>query len=168
MTRPYCLAVLLIVGGGLSLAARSDPSPNGTVGAAKAPVLRTGVVPIGSLGLPLGAYVTIDGVRLDGGKVGTSTHRVDAVNGRKLPEPAAIWVDNLKLPKDTRCKLKGYESARMIGKPPAKFAAAKENGKDEPAPQAAWQVQLYFVALSVVEPQGLQVPDEGDAPDRSG
>ena len=160
MTRPYCLPLLLIVGGGLSLAARSDPSPDGTAGAAKAPVLRTGVVPIGSLGLPLGAYVTIDGVRADGGKAGTSTLRVETVNGRKLPEPVAIWVENLKLPKDTRCKLKGYESARMIGKPPAKFAAAKENGKDEPGPQAAWQVQLYFVALSAVEPEGLQVPDE--------
>ena len=109
MTRPYYFAVLLLGASGLFLAARSTAGPDGTDGAAKPPVLRTGVVPVGSLGQRLGDYVTIEGVRLDAGKTGASTLRVDTVNGRKPPEPVVIWVENLKLPKDKRCKLKGYE-----------------------------------------------------------
>jgi uncharacterized protein (TIGR03067 family) len=125
--------------------------------AGKRPVLRTGDVPLGSLGHPLGDYLTIEGARLDAGKTGVSTLRVDTVNGRKLPEPVAIWVDNLDLPKDKRCKLKGYETARMIGKAPARCDAEEEEGRPAPVPQAVWQVQLYFVALRVIEPEGLRI-----------
>jgi hypothetical protein len=101
--------------------------------------------------------VTVEGVRVEAGKVGASTLRVDTVNGRKLPTPVRIWVDNLDLPKGKRCWLKGHESARMIGKPPAEFDAAEEEGKEAPAPQASWQVQLYFVALRGLQPEGLRI-----------
>jgi hypothetical protein len=120
-------------------------------------VLRSGSVPIGSLGHPLGAYLTIDGARLDGPKRGVSTLLAEAVNGERLAQPVVIWVDNVDLPAGQRCRIKGYETARMIGMPPARIAAEREQGRDAPEPQAAWQVNLYFVALSVVTPPGLAI-----------
>ncbi len=125
---------------------------------AKQPTLHNGDVPIGSLGLPVGSYLTIDGVRLDGIKTGVITLRVDTVNGTKLPEPVVIWVENIDaLPKDVRCVLKGYETLQMIGSPPAYFAAAKEAGREATAPQAGWQIHLHFVATSVVSPSSLKL-----------
>src|SRR5438132_984438 len=105
-TRKYvrwmCLASALA---GLALAETVRGGPSGANGASKPPALRTGVVPLGSLGHALGDYLTIEGVRLDAGKAGASTLRVDTVNGRKLPERIDIWIENLKLPKEKRCKL---------------------------------------------------------------
>ncbi len=127
-------------------------------GAASAPpILHAGDVPLGSLGHPVGSYLTIEGIRLEGFKTGVSTLRVDTVNGQKLKEPVAIWIDNLDLPRARRCKIKGYETLRMIGKPPAEVKAAEEAGGEAGLPQAGWQVQLYFVSLSVVEPGCLQI-----------
>lgn len=153
MNKRYFLAALLLLAGGFL---RAEGQPDG---AGKPPTLRTGDVPIGSLGHPLGDYLTVEGARIDAGKTGASTLGVDTVNGRKLPRPIAIWVDNLSLPRAKRCKLKGYESARMIGKPPAEFDAAREKGKEAPGPQVDWEVQVFFKALSVVEPEGLRVRD---------
>ncbi len=157
MIRPYHLGLLLLVAGGFVFAPHVVARPKGAARTEKPPVLRTGAVPVGSLGHPLGSYLTVEGVRLDAVKTGVSTLRVDTVNGRKLPEPVRILVDNLDLPKDKRCKIKGYESARMIGKPPAVSDAEEEQGKPALEPQAAWQVQLYFVALRVLKPQGLRI-----------
>jgi hypothetical protein len=111
---------------------------------------------VGILGERLGFYLTIEGTRAERGKVGTRTLLVDTVGGKKLAKPVAIWVENLDLPAEQRCVLKGYESGRMIGQPPAVAAAAREQGRKEPdGPQAGWQWQPYFVALIVVEPKGL-------------
>jgi hypothetical protein len=127
----------------------------------RGPELRTGVVPIGSLGEPLGSYLEIEGIRVEGPKAGVGTLRVGTVNGRRLREPTPIWVENVDLPEARRCVLKGYEDCRMIGQPPALEEAAQESGKDVGRPQAVWQMQMFFVATSVVSPDGLRIR-EGD------
>jgi len=124
----------------------------------KPPTLHVGDVPIGSLGLPVGSYLTIEGSTIDGMKTGGRTLRVDTVNGARLAQPVAIWVENMDaLPNDTRCVLKGYETLRMVGAPPAYFAAAKEAGREATSPQLMWQVDLYFMATSAVSPGGLKI-----------
>ena len=138
------------------------------------PVLEFGVVPIGWLGYPLGTYLTIEGQREegDGPKMGRGRLLVDTINGKKLDKPAAIGIDHLKtLPGGVRCVIKGYENMRMIGAPPASEQAAKEAGKPFIPPQAGWQAQCYFVALSVVAPKNLKISKgyeeanvEGDRP----
>lgn len=91
-------------------------------------------------------------------KTGGRTLRVDTVNGARLAQPVAIWVENMDaLPNDTRCVLKGYETLRMVGAPPAYFAAAKEAGREATSPQLMWQVDLYFMATSAVSPGGLKI-----------
>ena len=117
-------------------------------------------MPYGILGRPLGSYLTIEGVR-DANpyvKVGVCTLVVDSVNGKKLDKPVGIWVDNVvALPEAKRCKLRGYESGRIIGAPPAAFEAAKEEGKTFLPPQAGWQFEHYFIVLSVVQPKDLEI-----------
>jgi hypothetical protein len=119
--------------------------------------LHTGDVPIGSLGLPVGSYLTIEGLRTDGVKTGSQTLLVDTVNGAKLAEPVGIWVENMDALPGGRCVLKGYETLRMIGAPPAYFAAAREAGREATAPQLGWRVDLYFLVTSVVSPGGLKI-----------
>ncbi len=92
------------------------------------PQLRTGIVPIGSLGEPLGPYFKIEVTRVEGYKAGARTLRVDAVNGQRLREPIPIWVDNVALPVAERCILKGCEESRLIGQPPAVEEAARVSG----------------------------------------
>src|SRR5689334_17784152 len=87
--------------------------------AAAPPALHTGDVPAGSLGYRLGSYLTIEGTRADGFKTGIRTLIVDRVNGQKVGTPVAIWIDNLDLPARTRTVVRGYETLRMIGQPPA-------------------------------------------------
>ncbi len=111
-------------------------------------------IPAGSLGYPLGTYLTIEGIRVETGKVGTRTLRIDTINSRKLPEPIDIWVDNVKhpgLPAGTRCVIRGYESGKMIGVP---FEVAK--AENSSLPQAGWQFKRYFIITSVVEPASLE------------
>src|SRR5262245_19016778 len=120
-------------------------------------------MPAGKLGTYLGEYLTIEGVRaeLAQGKVGKQTLIVDTVGGKKLDKPIHMWVQNLELPAEKRCVLKGYELGEMIGTPPAVIAAAKEQGRtDVGASQAAWQWRPYFVVLIAVEPKGLEVREK--------
>ncbi len=116
--------------------------------------LSTEDIPMGKLGYPLGTYLTIEGIRMEKGKVGTQTLLVNVVNGKKLPSPIPIWIDNIKnpgLPKDTRCVFRGYESGKMIGVP--NEVAEKEQ---IPQSQAVWQFFHYFTVTSVVEPKDLK------------
>jgi hypothetical protein len=122
--------------------------------------LRNSIVPTGSLGQPLGRYLTVEGLRVEDGKVGVRTLRVDTVNGQKLREPVFIWIENVDLPEGGRCVLKGYENCRMIGVPPAVVEAARESGKRVILPQAGWQMQMFFVATSVVSPNGLRIKED--------
>jgi hypothetical protein len=89
--------------------------------------LRSGIVPTGSLGQPLGRYLTIEGLRVEEGRVGVGTLLVDTVNDQKLREPVIISIENVDLPEAKRCVLKGYENCRMIGLPPAVVEAARES-----------------------------------------
>jgi hypothetical protein len=113
----------------------------------------------GKFGHPLGTYLKIEGVRAEKGKGAQGALVVDTVNGKKLEKPIGIPIQNLEgsLPKDTRCVLRGYETGKMIGVPPAVFEAAKEEGKEVSVPQAGWQFYVYFVALSAVEPKDLKI-----------
>ena len=126
--------------------------------------------PGGILSDQLGVYRTIEGFKLEGGKVETGTLLVDTVDGKKLDEPITLLIrsaivvnHNLQpasfsLPAKQRCILKGFESGEMIGVPPAVSAAAEEQGwKEVPISQAVWRWRTYFVALVVVEPKDLEL-----------
>ena len=143
LTTPHAIGQPTVGPGGAKVEPAAGPRPPG-----------------GVLGVGLGDYVTIEGVRVEEGKVGTRTLIVESVNGKKPPKPIGIWIENLELPAKTRCVLKGYESGSMIGTPPAAFEAAKEQGRTVGEGQAAWQWHSHFVALIVVEPKGLEVPKE--------
>ena len=107
-------------------------------------------LPAGRLGHPIGTYLRIEGVRAEHGKVGNRSLLVERVGERSLSSPTEIWLDNLPLPKDTRCVLRGYETGRWIGVPPEVEAA----GALEPQ-QALWQFWRYFIVTSVEEPPAL-------------
>lgn len=117
-------------------------------------------IPAGRLGHPLGTYLTIEGVRVrpeEGKKVGVNTLLVDTVNGKTLETPIGIWVENVdSLPNDAHCILRGYETGRMVGVPPAVIEAAKEEGKDITVPQVGWEFHRYFIVTSVIEPKDLK------------
>ena len=126
--------------------------------------------PGGLLGDQLGTYLTIEGVKSEGVKDESGTLVVDTVNGTKLDKPislvirGAVVVDHnlqparLELPAKKRCILRGFESGEMIGVPPAVAVAAKERGWPVvPMSPKHWQWRSYFVALLVVEPNGLEL-----------
>jgi hypothetical protein len=122
--------------------------------------LRNGDVPIGSLGRALGDYLTVEGKRAEGGKISAQTLLIDTVNGKKLKEPTAIEVDNVReLPKGIRIVLKGYETGKMHGPVPAAIQAAEEAGEVVLLPQRGWQWVACFIALSAVEPK-LEIREE--------
>lgn len=122
--------------------------------------LHSGSVPIGRLGLRLGTYLTIEGKLDTEVKGGVSTMRVEKVNGEQLKDPTDMWIDNLELPENVTCVVKGYESVRMIGSAPAYDDYRKEMGEPEGSqPQAGWQAKCYFVALRVMKPSGLKIMD---------
>lgn len=122
------------------------------------PTLHNGDVPVGSLGFPVGSYLTVEGVEAERMLLGCPL-RVDTVNGVKLAEPVILSIQNIDaLPKDGRVVLKGYESLQMIGASPAALAAAKEAGREAtPQPQAGWQVHLTFFATSVVSSAEVKI-----------
>jgi hypothetical protein len=131
------------------------------------PTIRTGEVPLGLLGRPLGEYLTIEGSRYEpkpAVMVDTSrTLLVDTVNGKKLPKPVQVHVRTVRvLPTEGRCVLKGYESGRMGGTPPAAFKAAEEAGKPIEPGTLVWGWQFYFVATSAVSPKGLKIIPGGE------
>ena len=126
--------------------------------------------PGGFLSDQLGTYLTIEGVKTEGGKIETGTFLVDTVNGKKLDKPISLLIRGasvvnqnlqragLDLPEKRRCVLKGFESGEMIGVPPAVPAAAKEQGWQEvPMSPVPWHWRPYFVALVIVEPKGLEL-----------
>lgn len=104
----------------------------------------------------LGELITIEGTQpesLRAGKGGSTSLRVDTVNGVKLAEPRNVPISGFRIPKDVRCVLKGYETGSMIGTPPAVAQAEKEQGQEPSIPsQAAYQWYTDFVVLIAVEP----------------
>ena len=106
--------------------------------------------PAGRLGHPLGTYLQIEGVRLEKGKSGDQSLLVDRVGDREISPPVGVWIENVALPPDVRCVLRGYESGRWIGIPD-EVLAAEGLGR----PQAVWQFSRRFIATSVQAPQSL-------------
>lgn len=107
----------------------------------------------------VGVYLTIEGVRAEGGKVESNTLVVDTVNGKKLEKPVSLLVRSLRgyLPPRQRCVIKGYESGEMIGTAPAVLDAAKEQGRtDVEISQAIWRWRPYFVARAWPPPWGYR------------
>ena len=127
--------------------------------------------PGGLLTKGTGKYLTIEGIKLEGGKVETNTLLVDTVDGKKLeqPVPLVIHVNYIKdhnlreasfrLPSRQRCIFKGYESGSMVGVPPAVYEAAREQGwTNVPMSPVSWHWRPYFVALVLVQPKVLDPP----------
>jgi hypothetical protein len=134
--------------------------PGGGKVEASGPGIRP-LIPVGILGVHLGQYVTIEGVRDEEGTFKeTQTLLVDTIGGKKLDKPIHLRVNNVKLPAKKRCVFKGYESGEMWGIPPAVHEAAKEQGRTVGDVQAAWQWHPHFMVLIVVEPKGLELPKE--------
>jgi hypothetical protein len=125
-------------------------------------------VPFGTLGFPVGSYLTIEGVKEKQQKLPNQHWLVDTVNGRKLNKPVSIdvervsmidWTNNVdtrSLPDDQRFIFKGYETLEMMGIPPGIEAAANESGQGVPAiQQGAWRLDYFFVVTSVVVINGV-------------
>jgi hypothetical protein len=66
----------------------------------------------------------------------------DQVGAFTLKQPVQIWIENVELPPEGRCVLKGYESGRWIGIP---WEVEQATGFEF---QALWQFQFYFLATS--------------------
>lgn len=118
--------------------------------------------PGGLLGDSLGSYLTIEGVLDEGkGKVESNTLMVDTLDGKKLGKPVSVLIRNVRLPAKERCVLKGYELGEMIGRAPAEYAAAREQGQDAEElakrDQTVWRWRPYFVVLIAVSPEGLDL-----------
>lgn len=119
-------------------------------------VLHDGKVPVGSLGRPLGTYVTIEGHRYPHQVQGSQwVLVVEKVDDKKLLKPVNLWIDNIgRLPASGPIILKGYESARMVGVPPAYAAASRQDHQKPPAwtlkPNARWQMELFFTVIKTV------------------
>jgi hypothetical protein len=135
--------------------------PNAPANRPRNSILHPPDVPIGSLGFPLGSYLKLEGRREDGGMAGDQTLLIETINGKRLGNRSVIWVENVRLPPPQfRCVLRGYETVRMIGDPPALEQAEKEAGENVGLVQRGfqsdlnvrfvqpgWQVEPYFVAL---------------------
>jgi len=116
---------------------------------------QTSPPPKGVTGLTIGSYLTIEGTPEQSKFF---NFKVDTVNGMRLKQPLFLEVDNVALTSQERYVLKGYESMRMIGLPPAINLARKEAGQPPMLERGAvWQVHYYFVALSVVSPKGVKL-----------
>ena len=143
--RTYAVAgvLVLVLGRGTS---SQDP--------ARRLPLPAGEVPIGLAGQPIGSYLTIEGAP-EHSKF--YNFRAEVVNGKKLKEALLIDVSNVPLKEGRRHILKGYESIKMVGEAPAVHEARREDGKPAITLPIPWQVHYYFVATSVVMPQGVAV-----------
>ena len=111
-------------------------------------------VPIGTLGFPVGTYLTIEGVKEKSSLKYDQHWLVDTVNGSKLAEPVSIVMQTANgSTNGTRCGFKGFETLQMIGPPPGYVAAAKEAGRRDivrnlEQEQDGWQLLFYFMDTS--------------------
>ncbi len=150
------------------------------------PTLLRGI-PVGGLGFPVGTDITIEGtfpygkggdihppdgaVFPAGGKVEGSFMFVEAVNGRKLAEPVYVMLiegNGATLPANRftgRFSVRGYETFKLTGTPPAVAAASKESGESFTETQRGWEVTFEFAPLSsfAAVDSGAMKPIEGPA-----
>jgi hypothetical protein len=150
-SRPDWVLFALVAGVSASVLVRGSEQKQG-----RGPMRLDDGIPIGTLGHRLGDYLTIEGVRENEMKVSDKTIWVDTVNGKKLRERVLIEVENVSFDATSRNVLKGYESFRMAGPPPAWIAFEKEQGRNPMLPPTVWRVNPFFVALDVVKPPALR------------
>ena len=142
-----CLAVVLA----LFTAACESPGVHSTAQDARAALQRT---PDGSLGFPLGTYLSIEGFRTEGVNLGPPTLRVERIGDKACAPPIILPIDyglRFELPRGVRCVLRGYESGRMVGIPGAVAEAERL-----PLQQTVWHFFRHFVVTSIVEPESLR------------
>jgi hypothetical protein len=90
-------------------------------------------VPYGTLGFPVGTYLTIESVWQPPPQNAICYPQdlwlVDTVNGGRLAKPVEIVIETTNsVHEGVRCVFKGYESFRMMGIAPGKETADKEAG----------------------------------------
>ena len=148
-----CLPAMLMAGGRQSTIGRVDANDVGTR-----------VEVIGALGMPLGKWLTLEGLRPEtmpgkGGQHRTfgNLFKVDRVNGQALRLPVYVTLDNVRqLPAKTACTFSGYETGGMVGMPED---ALLHTGHHKPAPQAAiswgWRFEERFVVVKVIRPASV-------------
>ena len=153
-----CLPAMLMAGGRQSTVSRVE---SGDIGR------RVDV--IGVFGMPLGKWLTIEGVRPASmpGKGGMhetfgSDFRVDRLNGQVLRQPVYITVGNIRqIPADTPCTFSGYETGGMVGMPED---ALLHTGHRKPDPHSAnmwgWTFVVRFVVVKLVRPTSVHVQAE--------
>jgi len=123
------------------------------------PIIRDGSgVPIGTLGFPIGSYLTIEGIKAKQDPMIMQNQDfclVEKVNGSRLAKPVTIEIETANgWSNGVPFVFKGGEYFRMVGTPPAEEAAAMEAGrKDFMSSQSIWHLQFYFRVTSVVAPK---------------
>jgi hypothetical protein len=153
---------IILMAGYCTISAQTSSTPSES----KSIKLDSHGVPFGTLGFPVGSYLTIEGVKEKPQILQNQHWLVDTVNGSKLTKPVSIdvehismidWTNNVdtrSLPDGQRFIFKGYETLEMIGTSPGLKAAAKESGQGVPAiQQDLWHLYFYFVVTSIVAPK---------------
>ncbi len=115
--------------------------------------------PAMSLGHRPGTYLTIEGVSGHNVKGGQPFVVVDTVNGKKLAKSIIVPIRNARISDKERCVLKGYETGKMVGEPPAVREAAQEQGKELAPSALVWRWETYFVALISLKQKNVVIDE---------
>ena len=110
---------------------------------------------MGTLGYPIGTYLTIEGHR-DDTSPNPDSYVIDRVNGAQFQKPVNVSIQNLHLPRpdpSERCVINGYELSMGRARPQPPRGAA-------PPPIAAHSGFIFW-ATSVREPADLRVAETG-------
>ncbi len=150
------MLVALLVAGCNAVRSSDQPQDESPI------TVQTGMVPIGGLGVPLGQLVLLEGTRYDQFKSGVGTLKIEKIDGKAVASPTFVWIENVDLPKEQRCAIRGYETMEMVGQAPAYEQLAKLSREPRPSVgQLGWQIALSFVALEAVEPKSLEIRKPG-------
>jgi hypothetical protein len=113
------------------------------------------MIPIGSLGYPMGTYLTLEGDMIRTKLFGT-TFLISVINGKKPAETRFIDIKNyekLDLPLNKGRVLNGYESGEMDGIPDEVIEA--ERIFVAPSERKLWKFDKYFIVTSIVQPNNI-------------
>ncbi|MEP6754132.1 MAG: hypothetical protein ABJA67_01425, partial [Chthonomonadales bacterium] len=70
--------------------------------------------------------------------------------GKRLPRPIEMLIEGASPTKDKVATIRGYESLRMVGTPPALRSIVSANTKNGTRLKSHWQLQTYFVVVPMV------------------
>jgi len=114
-------------------------------------LLSGNVILIGSLGNPLGRYVTIEGTKPAKALMMANPMEIDAVDGKVLAAPILMEIHGAAgLPEGTRCILHGYETGALVSTPDDPAV------KGAPAPQASYRFAVWFEVTEIKSPETLK------------